>query len=204
MNDQALPTLAVFDFDHTLIRGDSFWPFLTSVGGWPRSLLALMEAFYLFGQRWRKDKSDPSLADLRTFIKARLLQKLLAGKTPSELAPAIAETRAWQKWNGPMRQALLDHALQNHKIVIISGALDLYLPALTADLPPHKLISTQMEIRDGVVTGIMRSGNCVRGRKAELLAEFLAQNGPFADSWGYGNFPHDVPMLGLLKHRILV
>ncbi len=41
-------TLAVFDFDHTLITGDSLWPFLAAVAGWPRALLALAEGVGLF------------------------------------------------------------------------------------------------------------------------------------------------------------
>ena len=46
--------------------------------------------------------------------------------------------------------------------------------------------------------------NCVRKWKAQMLSEYLGTVEPFAESWGYGNFPHDVPMLNLLKHQIIV
>lgn len=199
-----METLAVFDFDGTLIKGDSLWPFLVYVAGLPRACLALATALFQFGRRYLKNKTDPEIADIRTFIKTCLLRRLLAGRTAADLAPAIEKLRSWQQWNEPMRQAILDHFKKGHKIVIASGGLDLYLPVLLGDLPPRALICTRVEIKDGVITGEMMSGNCVRAKKAEVLANYILRNGPFAESWGYGNFPHDVEMLELVKHRILV
>ena len=198
------PTLAVFDFDHTLIEGDSLWPFLVYAAGWPRALLALVEAVFSLARRYLADKKDPEIADYRTFIKTRMLRRLLAGRTVAELAPAIEKLRGWQKWNELMRRALLEHHDKGHRIVVASGGLDLYLPELLGDLPPRALICTRMEARDGVLTGEMLSGNCVRARKAEILANYILRNGPFAESWGYGNYPHDVAMLDLVKHRVIV
>ena len=196
--------LAVFDFDGTLIEGDSLWPFLMYVAGWPRVAAALGEAALLFALRFLKNKNDPRLADRRSFLKGQLLHRLLAGRKPDELRPAIDKLYKWQKWNKPIRDVLLDHYNKGHQIVIASGGLDLYLPELLMDLPPRALICTRIEVRDGVVTGAMPSGNCVRARKTEILARYIEKNGPFAESWGYGNFPHDLPMLALLKHRIII
>ena len=72
------------------------------------------------------------------------------------------------------------------------------------DLPHDAIICTQIEVKDGAVIGTMVRGNCVRQRKAELVEEYLERNGPFAESWGYGNLPHDLPMLDLLKHRVII
>lgn len=202
MNEQT--TLAVFDFDHTLIDGDSLWPFLVYVAGWPHAALTLAEAVFLLVRRYLKDKKDPEIADYRTFIKAHMLRRLLAGRTAAELAPAIEKLRGWQIWNEPMRRALFEHHDKGHRIVIASGGLDLYLPELLSDLPPRALICTRMEARDGVLTGEMLSGNCVRAKKAEILANYILRNGPFGESWGYGNYPHDVAMLELVKHRVIV
>jgi phosphatidylglycerophosphatase C len=202
--DSGIKGIAVFDFDHTLIVGDSMIPFLAYVAGWPRGLLALAEAVFLFVVRYIKNPRDPALADRRTFLKAHLLQRLLAGRKLDTLAPAIAKLRDWQKWNAHVKRALLDHAAHGRCIVIASGGLDLYLPELLKELPAHTLICTQVEVKDGVIAGAMPVGNCVRLRKAELVGEYLAQNGPFVESWGYGNFPHDVPMLDLVEHRVIV
>ncbi len=55
-----------------------------------------------------------------------------------------------------------------------------------------------------IATGAMTSGNCVRRHKAEMVAEYMASHGPFGNSWGYGNLPHDLPMLELMKNRIVI
>ena len=199
-----ITTLAVFDFDDTLIKGDSLWPFLVNVAGPFRAALALADALYQFARRYLKDKNDPEIADRRTFIKAHMLRRVLAGHTVPDLASAVEKLRGWVRWNEPVRRALFEHYEKGHQIAIVSGGLDLYLPELLSALPPRALICTRMEARDGVLTGEMLSGNCVRNRKAEILGNYIAKNGPFAESWGYGNFPHDVPMLELVKHRIIV
>ncbi len=202
MNEKRV--LAVFDFDHTLITGDSMWPFLTDFAGWPRVLFSLSEAVLLLAIRYFKNKNDPALTDPRTFIKAHLLRHLLQGTPLHRFRPAIEATCRWQQWIAPMRQKLLDHHARGHHIVIASGSLDIYLPQLVKDLPHHALLCTRMEVIHDYTTGNMLSGNCVRQRKAEIVGEYIAAHGPFDESWGYGNFPHDVPMLNLLTHRILV
>lgn len=197
-------TVAVFDFDHTLIEGDSLWPFLVCVAGWPRAFMALAKIAIHLALHYVRNPKAPELADIRTFVKEQLLIRLLARRGPHEFGPAIDKLRRWQKWNVPLRQKLIEHYERGHRVVIASGGLDLYLPDLLKDLPAYDLLCTEVEIRDDIVTGAMPAGNCVRARKAERLAAYLAAHGPFEESWGYGNFPHDVPMLELLRHRIIV
>ena len=203
MNRMAQPSRFLISITH-LITGDSFFPFLAAMVGWPQTVFALVEGLWLLAIGYIKNSDDPNIKDYRTFIKSHLLYRLLAGKPTSQIAPAVAQIYKWQVWNKSIHKALLDHYAQDHHILIISGALDLYLPQLVKDLPQHDIICTQVEMRDGIITGTMLSGNCVRHRKAELLSKWLAVHGPFADSWGYGNYPHDLPMLNLLKHRIIV
>ena len=196
--------LAVFDYDHTLITGDSFWPFLVAVAGWPRTLMVLGEALAAFAALSFRHPQDAALTDFRTFVKGRLLVRLLAGRTPDSVRAAAEKTRLWQTWNESMRQTLLNHHAEGHHVVIASGALDLYLPVLARDLPHHAMICTQVEVLDGIITGAMPAGNCVRDGKAVLVKAYIDTHGPFTDSWGYGNFPHDVPMLNLVKQRVIV
>lgn len=193
-------TIAVFDFDDTLSKGDSLWPFLCAVAGWPRCVFAMMEAVALLPVM----ASTAMLGNHRSFVKERLLLRLLAGRRIDDIAPAILQLRNWRTWLEPSVTALRKHHDAGHHIVIASGSLDLYLPTLLVDVPHHALICTKVEVIDGVITGRMPLGNCVRQRKAELVAEYIAANGPFAESWGYGNAPHDLPMLELMRHKVVV
>jgi HAD superfamily hydrolase (TIGR01490 family) len=192
--------VAIFDFDNTVILGDSFLPFLTYATGPVATYFALGKALALYGQRSLND----SRTSLRTFVKNHMLHSLLSGKARASLSPAAEKTRQWQKLNAPVMQSLREHKDNGDIIVIASGGLDLYLPQLLRDIPHDALICTDIGVNDGIVTGDMINGNCVRLRKAERVAEWLKMNGPFDESWGYGNYPHDVPMLQLVKHRILV
>jgi phosphatidylglycerophosphatase C len=196
--------VAVFDFDDTLIKGDSLWAFFAFAAGWPRVIMAMLQAGLQYASRYMQDKSDPVIADERTFLKSFLLEKLLAGKSAADLQPAIKKLSGWVKWNEPILAVLREKQAAGSLILIATGSLDLYLPELLKSLPPHDVVCTRLEIKDSVITGVMSSGNCVRDRKAELVAAYLAKKGPFIESWGYGNYPHDVPMLNLVKHRIIV
>jgi HAD superfamily hydrolase (TIGR01490 family) len=193
--------VAIFDFDNTLIEGDSFLPFLTYAAGIAPCYAALVEAgaaFVLLRARGKKTGS------LRTFGKGFLLNRLLKGKRREDLAAAVSKTRAWQKINEPVMRTLREHREKGDMIVIASGSLDLYLPELVRDIPHDALICTDVGIENGIVTGEMIHGNCVRLKKAERIKAWLEANGPFEESFGYGNYPHDVPMLEVVKYRVIV
>jgi phosphatidylglycerophosphatase C len=196
--------LAVFDFDHTLAEGDSFWTFLALVGGWPRVGVALAEALGLFTWRHFIHQDDRTRIDRGTFFKQQMLTRLIAGKSVESLREAATALHYKLRWNDTIRRALQEHYDKGHRVVIASGSLDLYLPELVKDVPHHALLCTEIEISDGKATDIMKLGNCVRRGKAERVAAYIKDQGLFGESWGYGNFPDDVPMMNLLKHRIII
>lgn len=191
-------TIVFFDYDNTLVHGDSLWPFLVAVAGQRPALWSLLKALTTWPLALLRNE-DP-----RTFVKARLLRDLLQGKKADDLVSAIDKIRLWPREKEPAMSALRRHASKGHTIVIASGSLDLYLPALLSKIPHDSVLCTKMEISGGVVTGHMTYGNCVRATKAEMVQDYLATHGPFKDSWGYGNAPHDLPMLKLLRHRVVV
>lgn len=194
--------VAFFDFDGTLVEGDSLLPFLGLVVGRRRArsafVRAVQKAVRLYALR------RPPDPDLRTAIKIILLRKTLAG-VPVEQAMAAAERLvSWVRWKHPQRAALERHRAEGRRIVIATGALDLYAPVLLRDLPVDDIIATELEAVEGVLTGRMARGNCVRAVKAERVARYMAEHGPFDETWGYGNRPSDLPMLALLDHRVIV
>lgn len=193
--------VAIFDFDNTLIHGDSFFPFLGYALGKAPTYAAFAAALATFSLLRAQGKPTGSI---RTFVKAFLLRTLLKGKKRDDLAQAAVKTSQWQKINTPVMKALHEHSAQGDSIVIASGGLDLYLPELLKGVPHDALICTDIGVEGGIVTGDMVNGNCVRLRKAERLQAWLTQHGPFDESFGYGNYPHDIPMLNLVKHRIIV
>jgi len=193
--------VAIFDFDDTLVLGDSFFPFLGLVAGKGRTWWALICALSAYALRVARD--DKSIS-LRTFVKGYLLKSLLAGRKREDMRHAAKKLRAWRKDNDPVIKKLREHAARGDTVVVASGGLDLYLPELLSDLPCDVLICTDIGVKDGIVSAEMINGNCVRLRKAERIRKWLEENGPFDESFGYGNYPHDLPMMDLVKHRIIV
>lgn len=194
-------TIAIFDFDGTLIAGDSLLPFLERVAGKRRARYALIRSVRAALMRASRGKGG----DVRTQVKTGLLARTLKD-VPEEKARAVtAEMAGWVRWHNPIRDALLRHADQGHHVVIATGALALYMPALLEGLPVHHLMATEMEVVDGVLTGRMcQGGNCVRDEKARRVRDYLESHGPFGDSYGYGNRPSDIPFLALVKHPTIV
>jgi len=195
--------IALFDFDNTLIKGDSLWPFLILTAGYKKTLKVLFK-----GMIEHIHKTPKALLfnrdHIRTYIKTYLLHNLLSGKSPDDIRTAVIQLEKWQKWNEEVRNALTEHYAQGHHIVIASGGLNLYLPYLLRDVPHHALLCTEIEIEKDIITGNIIFGNCVRENKADKIRDYMQANGPFLDSWGYGNYPDDVPMLQLVKHRIII
>ncbi|MDX9689322.1 MAG: HAD family hydrolase [Alphaproteobacteria bacterium] len=185
--------IAIFDFDATLAQGDSLWPFLETVAGscacYTHLFSSLSSYFFV-----------PEGKGRRTALKEELLHKTLAGRNISSIQHAIDRMQFWPRWL-PTLNDLRRHHQAGHHILIASGSLDLYMPTMLRDVPYDGLICTEME-RDanGVLTGRMVSGNCVRKGKAERVKAYMQAHGPFIESWGYGNAPHDLPMLELVDH----
>lgn len=196
-----MKNVAIFDFDNTVILGDSFLPFLRFACGTVPTYLVVMEALFVYAYRRLRGTQTQSL---RTFVKGHLLRRLLKSKKPESLLPAAARTRLWQKINPPVFRTLQEHKQNGDFVLIASGSLSLYLPELLRDIPHDGVLCTDVGIENGSITGEMTNGNCVRLRKAERIKAWLEENGPFKESFGYGNYPHDVPMLNLVKHRIIV
>lgn len=196
--------LAVFDFDHTLVKDDSMWQFFVLLAGWPQTALAFTKAVANFA--WlhfvRQENRNP--VDRGTFLKQQMLQQLIAGKTLKHCAEAAARLKDTLRWDEKMRATLQDHYDKGHHVVIASGSLDLYLPHLLQGLPHHALLCTEIAVSVDVATDVMSKGNCVRDGKAARVAAYMSENGPFGESWGYGNFPDDVPMMNLMKYRVIV
>ncbi len=197
-------TIAIFDFDNTLAEGDSFLPFLACVIGWKKVIIELTRSIinYVFCRLTGKLTSRD---DIRDVVKARLVERILKNRSLSSLDTAVRQMRHRMKWLESQRLKVWHHANRGNVIVIASGGLDLYLPELLRNLPDHTLICTKIGVTEKrQVDGTMPLGNCVRARKAERVAEFIKEHGPFEDSWGYGNSPDDDAMLALVKNATVI
>lgn len=196
------PGVAFFDFDGTLIQGDSLLPYLALFVGRQRVRLALLSAMRTATVLHARRRGP--CADLRGSIKAVLVRQCLSGVPVVEARAAAERLVPWVRWKRPQLDALKAHRKAGRQVVVATGALDIYMPSLLGDLEVDGLLATDLEVVDGALTGRLAGGNCVRAHKADRVAAFLRERGPFAETWGYGNRPSDLPMLALVQNRVVV
>ena len=90
--------------------------------------------------------------------------------------------------------------------MIATGSPEIYVAALlrAAGIKADAILGTELEIVGDRLTGRLAGPNCVRAQKAVRVKAWLAENGPFQESWGYGNPPHDKEMLKLVTNPTLI
>jgi len=189
--------VALFDLDHTLTRQDSLPMWIAVLVGWRRTL----RAYTMAGFAYR-----PGRGDLRGRAKESILRWSVRGATLAEAQAAGRLLGSRIRWRESMLAELRAHKAAGRAVVIATGSPDIYVPALlrAADIKADAIIGTQVEVVDGKLTGRLASANCVRQEKARRVAAWIAEHGPFGESWSYGNRPHDDQMLAMTDHATAV
>jgi phosphatidylglycerophosphatase C len=180
-------TVAIFDFDDTLVKGDSLLHFIAGVAGWRAALLALAKAFI---------QPAPDQPDRKGAIKTAWLRQTLTGISVEQAQQVAQNLKTWCTWKDEVKTALLQHKKDGAIIIVATGALDLYIHALLQGLPVDLVMCTEMERVGGKLTGRMLNMNCVRKEKARRVQAWLSEHKPIT-SYGYGNAPSDLPFLAL-------
>ncbi|PSO54441.1 MAG: HAD-IB family hydrolase [Cyanobacteria bacterium QH_1_48_107] len=173
MNDssqsQALPTLAIFDFDDTLTKRDSLFPFLQmAVGklrfGWGLLILSPILVGYTLClvPNWRAKEAVLThyLAGLTEEQLQRLSQRFAVQKIPQLLRPEAIKRLHW-------------HQSQGHQTIILSASPEAYLIPVAQTLGVNRVIGTRLEINCGVLTGKIVEKNCYGSEKVTQLQAVL-------------------------------
>ncbi len=192
-----MQTLALFDFDGTLLSGDTIIDYvrfarksgLIGRGGVLKILL--YAALALNGTiteergkqaalafRMRMPREARETFD-RAFLRDRLLPRL------------YAEGKA----------SLLWHAERGDSVLVVSASTENYLRYLPEFLPVTAVLCTRVA-EDGTVTR-----NCKGAEKPRRVEEWLQENGvspDWAASYAYGDSESDLPMLAMCGHKVCV
>jgi phosphatidylglycerophosphatase C len=195
--DAAPRRVAAFDFDGTLVPGDSLRPFLLRLLGSTRLAVALAEAGPSMAVAYRRGGRDAAKAAL--FRRAvtgldsaavdeagRVFGAELAGR----VRPDMADRVAW-------------HRRAGHELVLVSASLTAYLEPFAGHLGLDQVIATRLEVGpDGALTGRLAGPNVRGEEKASRLRRWL--EGDPAEIWAYGDSAGDREMLAMADHPTLV
>jgi len=197
-------TYALFDFDGTLIRGDSILLFMRYA--WHRKLC--------------------SAVDLLRFLTAGTLfvLKLITPKRAKEMGMHFLNgkeravyTRAAEDFCRDVLlprlypqglEAIRRHQAAGHEVLLVSASPAFYLAPLKRMLGLTAVIATQFATdRSGRFSDEIIGENCRGEHKPQRVREYLRQTGSQLDyesSSAYGDSAHDLPMLAMCGHIYIV
>ena len=187
--------LALFDFDGTLTVADSFTAFVFSAVpptrlAWGKVLLAPLVVSYKLGIL--------SASRMRSYI----VWFGFRGRRDEELRKAGREF-ARNAMASILRAEALDrlhwHQRQGDVVVVVSASLDLYLSEW-CQARGVELICSELDSRDGILTGRYKSRDCCREEKAKRILERYDLN-QFQDVFAYGDTSEDKAMLSLATRK---
>lgn len=193
---------AFFDFDDTLARGDSIFPYLLYCikrGIAPKRQLFKAALGFL---RWKIAPSSGRAVKEYTlsYIKGRTVEEM------DGIARDFFRDVQQKAFFEDAAPELFRLRQQGVKIVIVSASSDLYMHVLPEFLPVDAVISTVCETENGRYTGKIGK-NCKGEEKVNRINCWLKEQGLSIDkekSAGYGDSPSDAPMLRLTASPNLV
>jgi phosphatidylglycerophosphatase C len=190
--------VAAFDFDKTLSTRDNVLPFVRHAVGPARLAAGLV-------------RSSPRLVAAtldsrrRDAAKAALVRHTLTGFDEATFLRAAAEfadvVRA-----AHLRADVVErvdwHRAQGHETVIVSASFRDYLEPVAHHLGVDGVLATELEVRDGRLTGRLAGAN-VRG--TEKVRRLDAWLGPGeVELWAYGDSSGDDALLARADHPVRV
>jgi HAD superfamily hydrolase (TIGR01490 family) len=189
------PVVAVFDFDGTIMRGDSLRSFLLAVVGAPRwwgGLIVLSPRLllYMLGMipAWR--------------VKEIVLTHFFAG-WPEDQLRAAAEKFATDELSQLVKPAALErlrwHQQQRHHTILISASPELYLRPWARSVGIDEISCTRLATEQGVITGRILGKNCRGPEKVERLLALLGDRSRYCIC-AYGDSDGDKELLALADH----
>ena len=189
--------VAAFDFDGTLVPGDSLPRFLSLLLGRERFAVVLGRAGPAMFSGYRSGGRDSA--------KAALLGRAVAG-VPAARAVTVGERFA-SGLVGHIRPTMVErlawHQEQGHRTVLVSASLAFYLEPFGELTGFDDVIATRLEVGPGeLLTGRILGEN-VRAAQKALLLERLLGSEP-ATVWAYGDSRGDREMLAMADHPTLL
>lgn len=183
--------IALFDFDGTITKGDTFIPFLlfkSELVEFFMKIILLSTAIVAFFFRRLSNEE----------LKERFVQQFIAGCSKKNI-DTLAEKFIDKKINRMCRKKALTqlnlHKARNHKIVIVSASPS-YLIEKWANKMSFDSISTELEIIDHIYTGKLKSKNCYGEEKVNrILGKYDLSD--YSEIYAYGDTKGDIPMLKL-------
>jgi len=190
--------IAVFDFDNTITRKDSFIDFLIFTFGYIKFIAGI---FYLL-----PDLSLYFFKKISAHIaKERIFSYFFKGFTESEfnkLCKNYSLRRLDSIINPQVLEKIRFHQEKNHTLVIASASIKNWIQPWAEKNMFDEVIATEIEIQDNILTGKFKTKNCTKEEKARRFLERYNNRKEYF-LYAYGNSKGDEALLSLADIKSL-
>jgi len=188
---------AIFDFDGTILAGYSILPFLRErvrrreLGPAHLARTAISMAESALG---RIDNRELIARGMREWRGKRLSDL-------TQLGDALYASRLRERVYPEMRAQIAEHRRRGHVVVIATSAAPFQVAAAARDLGVEHVLSTQLEVRRGVLTGEPRGSVLWGEAKAVAVRKFAARRGlDLQRSYFYADGDEDLALMQCVGH----
>ena len=195
---------AFFDFDGTLIKGDSiirfcFYAYKNRLCSLGQLVHAGMMGVLYHCRLTTAEKSKQAALSFLAGRPRKEVEKIAKDFCTHELIPNLYPEGV---------EAIRRHRLEGTEVWLVSASTAFYLEPLKKHLRLTELIGTRMHVDEqGRYSGLIDGHNCRGVEKTLRIAEVLAAKGDMVDyaaSHAYGDTAGDIPMLMLCEHKTAV
>ena len=187
--------LALFDFDGTITRKDSFIRFIRFYKGSVLTLfgfILLSPVILLYKCGLIKSWRAKEIVMTWFFRNERYdIFKFKCREFGLKIIPGLVNASALNSIN--------DHIRNGDRVIVISATLEEYL-AVWCDQLKLELLATRIEVEKGLITGKIRGKNCRGAEKKARLNEYLDIR-PYKDIFVYCDSRSDKPLMDLANHK---
>lgn len=192
----SLKRLAIFDFDGTMIPGDSIIYLIRYALKTGRMRLVDIPALMLGAALGR----FPSRAEQGKSLALRFMRRMNEARQREFFTAFVKDCLLPRLYPAAVKRLML-HRAQDDLILLVSASTDCYMALLTDYLPVHAVLSTPVA-PDGQVTR-----NCKGAEKAHRVQKWLKENSvtpDWANSCAYGDSASDADVGLMTGHPVCV
>jgi HAD superfamily hydrolase (TIGR01490 family) len=192
---------ALFDFDSTIVRGDSIIPF-TKFLIHPRFPKPLQTAYLGWSVLLHRARINTNDEVKRVFARQFSGHKI---EEVESLCRLFCETILSTLVYPQARERINRHRAQRHLVILMSASVTAYLEMFGKELGADLIIGTVLEQQNGVYTGRLATSNCIKEEKIHRLRaipDFRQIN--LSQSYAYSDHIYDLPMLAMVGNPVLI
>ena len=184
----------IFDFDGTIIRGDSTLPLVVALA---KARPWRVPAAVVSAMRMRMAKSPQDLQAM----KCELIGSLLCGLPLSVVCSAAAETadRIRRRAHPDVSTRLRSLVDSGEPVLVASASPSLLLREYFRNHPRIQIVATEFEVENGRYSGRLRGVPCFGVNKLAAIEVALGPSAAVRECWSDSS--SDLPMMRLGRER---